>query len=44
VNGEKIDTFYNDAAITSCAMLRDGKTLVAGDTQGHVIFLRLPTG
>jgi WD40 repeat protein len=39
--GQTRHTFYGDAKITAIAVLHEGRVVVAGDTQGRVLFLRV---
>ncbi|MCP4213979.1 MAG: hypothetical protein GY765_04940 [bacterium] len=41
VDGRNIATFTGDDWLFSCAVLKDGKTLVAGSASGEVHFLEL---
>jgi WD40 repeat protein len=41
VNGEEITTFAADGRILGCAVAPDGRTIIAGDESGQVLFLRL---
>jgi WD40 repeat protein len=40
-SGEPLDSFWGDSGITACAALRDGKTIVAGESSGRFHFLRI---
>lgn len=40
-DGELLASFGADAPVTACAIATDGRTVVAGDAEGRVHFLRL---
>jgi WD40 repeat protein len=42
--GQELASFAGDAEMRSCALTSDGGTVVAGDSVGHMYFLRLEDG